>query len=41
MLDDYFSLEISGDGRLVSLPMVFVDHVPSFAALPGRKSQSH
>ena len=34
MLDDYFSLEISGDGRLVSLPMVFDDHVPSFDALP-------
>ena len=38
MLDDYFSLEISGDGRLVSLPMVFDDHVPSFSALPGCKS---
>ena len=38
MLDDYFSLEISGDGRLVCLPMVFDDHVPSFSALPGCKS---
>ena len=38
MLDDYFSLEISADGRLVSLPMIFDDHVPSFAALPARKS---
>ena len=38
MLDDYFSLEISEDGRLVSLPMVFDDHVPAFAALPVRKS---
>ena len=37
MLDDYFSLEISGDGRLVSIPMVFDDHVPSFDALPVRR----
>lgn len=34
MLTEYFSLEISDDGRLTSLPLILKGYVPSFAKLP-------
>lgn len=34
MLTEYFSLDISADGSLISLPMIIKDYVPSMNKLP-------
>ncbi|CAO0789459.1 unnamed protein product [Mucor circinelloides] len=34
MLTEYFSLDISADGNLISLPMIIKDYVPSMNKLP-------
>ena len=34
MLDDYFSLEISGDGRILTLPLLLDKFVPCLDGLP-------
>jgi len=35
MLRDYFSLEISDNGELVSIPLLLKGYTPSLAKLPG------
>ncbi|GAD97107.1 conserved hypothetical protein [Paecilomyces variotii No. 5] len=34
MLNEYFSLDISGDGHLISIPLLLKGYVPSLAKLP-------
>ena len=34
MLDDYFSLEIDGDGNLHTIPKLLEGYVPFFGGLP-------